>query len=41
MKTPPGFTIRVLQEHNSRLEKEAIILAQDKEGNDNLFLVAS
>lgn len=37
MKTPPDFTIRALQEHPSRLEKEAIILAQAKEGNNILF----
>lgn len=37
MKTPPDFTIRVLQDHASRLEKEAIILAQAVEGNDEFF----
>ena len=36
-KTPPEFTISVLQDHPSRLEKEAIILAQAEEGNDVLF----
>lgn len=36
-KTPPEFTISVLQDHPSRLEKEAIILAQAEEGNDTFF----
>ena len=37
MKTPPDFTVRRLEEHNSRLNKEAIILAQAEEGNDTFF----
>jgi DNA ligase 1 len=36
-KTPPEFTISALQDHPSRLEKEAIILAQAKESNDIFF----
>lgn len=36
-KTPPEYTISVLQDHPSRLEKEAIILAQAQEGNNVLF----
>lgn len=36
-KTPPEFTISVLQDHASRLEKEAIILAQAQEENDIFF----
>ena len=36
-KTPPEYTIDTLQDHSSRLNKEAIILAQAEEGNDIFF----
>ena len=36
-KTPPEYTISTLQDHPSRLEKEAIILAQAEEENTVFF----